>query len=60
MDEYQIEVRVEKATDRIDARYMRGEMNEQEYREEIRALDNLANEQYKHLRASDYSFSGQV
>ncbi len=44
--ELQIEIRVEKLTDRIDARYMRGEINEQEYHEELRALSDWAESQY--------------
>ena len=44
--EYQVECKVERMTDRLDARYMRGELTEEEYRAEIKAIDAWANAQY--------------
>ena len=45
-DEYQIEVAVERKTDRIDARYMRGDLTHDEYLAEMDALNKWADEQF--------------
>jgi hypothetical protein len=42
----QIELRVEKTTDRIDARFMGGELTQEQYDAEMKALDAWAEEQY--------------
>lgn len=47
MTEWQIEMHVERATDRIDAQYMRGEMTMEQYDAKIKALSKWAEEQYE-------------
>jgi hypothetical protein len=42
----QIERRVEKTTDRIDARFMNGELSQEQYDAEMKALDTWATQQY--------------
>jgi hypothetical protein len=46
MDEYQIEVAVERATDRLDRRFMAGMIDQAEYDREIVALDRWAQQQF--------------
>ena len=42
----QIERRVEKTTDRIDARFMNGELSQEQYEVEMKALSAWADKQY--------------
>ena len=44
--ELQIEVKVEKWVDRIDARYMRGDLTEVEYKAEMKAVSDWADMAY--------------
>jgi hypothetical protein len=46
MNEYQIELRVERATDRLDLRLMNGSLSQAEYDREISILDKWAQQQY--------------
>ena len=46
MNTEQIERRVEKRTDRIDARFMNGELSQEQYDAEMKALSAWADEQY--------------
>ena len=48
MTEVEIDIRVEKRTDRIDAFYMDGKMNSDEYHAALLNLDAWAQEQYEH------------
>ena len=48
-DEYRIEVAVERKTDRLDRRYMNGELSDSQYHEEIRAIDEWAESEYQKL-----------
>lgn len=41
-----IECKVERMVDRLDARYMNGELSDSQYHEEIRAIDTWAESQY--------------
>ena len=50
MDEYQIEVSVERKMDALDRRYMSGAMNETEYKKAVKDLDNWAYSQYDAIR----------
>jgi hypothetical protein len=43
----QIERRVEKSTDRIDSRFMSGELSQEQYDAEMKALSAWADEQYE-------------
>lgn len=45
--EYRIECKVERMIDKLDARYMNGELSDSQYHEEIRGIDEWAEEQYK-------------
>lgn len=45
--EYRIECKVERMVDKIDARYMNGELSDSQYHEEMRAIDAWAESQYK-------------
>ena len=44
--EMQIEIKVEKWTDRVDARYMKGELSTEEYRDEMKAISNWSDQAY--------------
>ncbi len=46
LTESQIEIRVERATDKLDKRFMNGEMTQQEYDHEIMILDKWSQQQY--------------
>ena len=46
MTEDQIEFQVERATDRLDKRFMAGEITEAQYREECYAISDWADKQY--------------
>lgn len=45
----QIERKVERATDRIDARFMNGALTQEQYDAEMKALDKWADDQYAKL-----------
>lgn len=45
--EYRIECKVERMTDKLDSRYMNGELSDSQYHEEMRAIDSWAESQYK-------------
>ena len=47
MTEEQIEVRVEKMVDHVDARYMSGEMTTEDYRIEMDLINAWAEAQYE-------------
>ncbi len=53
MSEHEIERRVEFAVDRLDKRYLRGELSQREYDRETAKLDQWAQAQYD--RISDIS-----
>ena len=46
-NEHMIECKVERMTDKLDARYMNGELSDSQYHEEIHAIDAWAESQYK-------------
>lgn len=46
MSEHEIERRVEQMVDRLDARFMRGELSEAEYREEMEQINQWAESEY--------------
>ena len=46
-NEYMIECKVERMTDKLDARYMNGEYSDSQYREEMKKIDDWAESQYK-------------
>jgi hypothetical protein len=48
-DEYTIERKVEYMTDRLDRRYMNGELSDCEYQEQIKAIDIWAESEYAML-----------
>lgn len=48
-NEQMIEIKVERMTDNIDARYMNGELSDSQYNEEIRAIDAWAEAEYAKL-----------
>lgn len=50
MDEYQIEVSVERKMDALDRRYMSGAMDETEYKKAVKDLDSWACSQYDAIR----------
>jgi len=47
MTEHDIEIKVEKMTDRIDRQYMEAKITDLEYRAELKRIDQWADEQYK-------------
>lgn len=47
--EIDIEIMVERSTNRIDKKYMEGKLTEEEYKEELRCLNVLADEAYDRL-----------
>lgn len=51
MTEEQIEIAVERRIDRLDSRYMRGEMETAEYEREVRAADAWAQARYREVAA---------
>lgn len=59
MDEYQIEMRVEKATDRLDKRFMSdaNTMTQEEYDNEIKILGRWAQQQYDNLASAPFTAS---
>lgn len=46
MSEQEIESRVERMVDRLDAKYMRGELSDAEYRSEMERINQWAEEEY--------------
>jgi len=46
MSEHEIECRVERMVDRLDARFMRGELSETEYRAEMERITKWADDEY--------------
>ena len=46
MSEHEIECRVERMVDRLDARFMRGELSETEYRAEMKRITKWAETEY--------------
>lgn len=46
MSEHEIECRVERMVDRLDARYMRGELSDAEYRAEMERINQWAKMEY--------------
>jgi hypothetical protein len=50
-DEYMIECKVERMTDKIDARYMNGEYSDSQYREEMKKIDEWAEIEYRKIAA---------
>lgn len=46
MNEHEIECRVERMVDRLDARFMRGELSETEYRAEMEQITKWAETEY--------------
>ena len=50
-DEYMIECKVERMTDKIDARYMNGEYSDSQYREEMKKIDEWAESEYRKIAA---------
>jgi len=46
MSEHEIECRVERMVDRLDARFMRGELSEAEYRAEMERIKQWAEMEY--------------
>lgn len=57
MDEYQIECKVERATDRLDKRFMSGAIHQAEYDAEIVALDKWSQQQYDALKSAPFKTS---
>ena len=49
LNEHLIECKVERMTDKVDARYMNGEYSDNQYREEIQKIDAWAESQYAAL-----------
>lgn len=47
LTEAEIELRVERAIDKLDRRFMRGELTQSEYDREIFILDKWSAQQYK-------------
>ncbi len=47
--EHDIECKVERMTDKVDARYMNGEYSDSQYREELAKIDSWAEDQYAKL-----------
>lgn len=50
-DEYMIECKVERMTDKIDARYMNGELSDSQYHEEMKKIDEWAEIEYRKIAA---------
>lgn len=50
MTEDQIERIVERETDRLDARFMTGKIDQEEYDREIVILDKWASQQFEHYK----------
>jgi uncharacterized membrane protein len=50
MNEEQIEARVEKMTDRLDRRFMSGEIDQPEYDRSTREISKWADDQYDRCR----------
>lgn len=51
-DEYTIECKVERMTDKLDLRYMNGELSDSQYHEEIKAIDAWAESEYSKIAVS--------
>lgn len=49
--ELQIEIKVERWTDRIDARYMRGEFDESCYKAMLKTVSEWADQQYAAMQS---------
>lgn len=60
MDEYQIEVRVERKMDALDKRYMSGAMNETEYKKAVKDLEVWACSQYDAIRPFESMTPGGI
>lgn len=54
MTEFDIECKVERATDRLDRRFMAGEIDQAEYDREIGILDKWAQQQYDAMRSAPH------
>ncbi len=51
LTETQIEIMVEKAIDKLDKRFLNGELNQMEYDQEIHIIDKWATQQLKEQTA---------
>jgi len=51
MTETQIEIIVERAIDKLDARLMQSKITQAEYDHEVMIVDKWAEEQYQHYKA---------
>ena len=54
MDEFTIECKVEKLTDRLDKRFMSGAIEQAEYDQEMIVIDKWAQQQYDALASAPF------